>query len=67
MTISSSQRSPNSPGDVDAWLVRKSHAGFENGLAAADEIRMLVAVESDTMTEAVREELVVGTVAAIGR
>src|SRR5512134_2328549 len=33
--------------DVDTRLVGEGHAGFEHGLTAADEVRMLVAVEAD--------------------
>ena len=47
-------------GDVDAGLVGKSHVGFENGFAAAHEVRMFVAVEPDAMPEAVGEEFIVG-------
>src|SRR3989442_1950237 len=50
-------------GNVDAWLVGKGHARLEDGLAAADEIRMLVAVEANAVAEAVRGEFVVGAVA----
>jgi len=46
-------------GDVDAGLVREGHTGFEDGGAATDEIRILVAIETDAMAEAVGEEFVV--------
>src|SRR2546425_4379935 len=47
-------------GNVDAWLVGKGHARLEDGLAAADEIRMLVAVEANAVAKAVGERFVVG-------
>jgi len=49
-------------GDVDAGFVGEGHAGFEYGLAAVDEIGMLVDVQADTVAEAVSEEFVAGTV-----
>ena len=49
--------------DVDAGLVGEGHAGFEDGFALVDEIRMFVDVEADAMAEAVREEFVPGAVA----
>src|SRR5262249_1005594 len=52
-------------GDVNAWLVGKGHAGFEDGLAAADEVGMLVTVEADAVTQAMSEEFVVGAEAAV--
>jgi len=52
-------------GDIDAGLIRKRHAGFENGFAATHKIGMLMAVESDAVAEAVGEEFVVWAVAAI--
>jgi len=50
--------------DVDAGLVRKSHAGRENGFAAAHEIGMLVAIEADAVAEAVGEIFVPGSEAS---
>jgi len=53
-------------GDVNAGLVGKSHAGFEDGLAGADEIGMLVAIEADAVADAVGEEFVVGAKSGAG-
>src|SRR6266702_6992347 len=53
-------------GNVDAWLVGKGHARLEDGLAAADKIRMLVAVEANAVAEAVGEEFVVGAETGAG-
>ena len=53
-------------GDVDAGLVGKSHAGFEDGFAGADEIGMLVAVKADAVPNTVGEEFVVGAEASLG-
>ena len=47
-------------GDVDAGFVGEGHAGLEDGFAAANKIRMLVAVEADAVAEAMDEELVAG-------
>ena len=52
--------------DVDAGFVGEGHAGFENGFAAVDEIRMLVDVEADAVAEAMGEEFVVRAVAGAG-
>ena len=57
---------PKFPGDVDAGLVGKRHAGFEHGFAAAHEVRMLVAVEADAVAEPMREEFVIGAIAGAG-
>ena len=53
-------------GDVDAGLVGKGHAGFEDGGAAANEIGMLVAVEADTVAEAMGKEFIAGAIAGGG-
>lgn len=45
--------------NVDTGLVREGHAGFEEGLAAADEIGMFVAIEAEAVAHAVGEEFVV--------
>ena len=50
-------------GDVDAGLVGEGHAGFEDGFAGVDQIRMLVDVEADAVAEAMSEEFVAGAVA----
>ena len=57
---------PKFAGDVDAGLVGKRHAGFENGFAAAHEVGMLVAVEADAVAEPMREEFVIGAIAGAG-
>ncbi len=46
-------------GDVDAGLVGEGHAGLEDGCAAADEVRMLVAIEAEAVAYAMGEEFVV--------
>jgi len=51
-------------GDVDAGLVGKGHARFEDGCAATDEIGMLVAVEADAVAEPMSEEFVARAVAS---
>src|SRR2546422_10478200 len=53
-------------GNINAGLVREGHARLEDGLAAADKIRMLVAVEADAVAEAVGEEFVIGAEACAG-
>ena len=52
--------------DIDARLVGEGHAGFEDGVVAADEIGPLVAVHADAVAEAVGEVFVVGAVAGVG-
>src|SRR5690349_11387172 len=53
-------------GNVDSGLVGKRHARLKNGFAAAHEIRMLVAVEPESVADAVREIFVIGSVAGAG-
>ena len=50
-------------GNVDAGFIGEGHAGFEDGFAGVNEIRMFVDVEADAVAEAVREEFVAGAVA----
>src|ERR1700676_1283223 len=53
-------------GDINPRLIGKSHARFQGGFAAADEIRVLGAVEADAVAETVGEEFVVRAVAGVG-
>src|SRR2546426_12537680 len=53
-------------GNINAGLVREGHARLEDGLAAADKIRMLVAVEADAVAEAGGEEFVIGAEGCAG-
>src|SRR5256885_8297714 len=53
-------------GNVNSRLVRKRHACFQYGFAAAHKIRMLVPVEPDAVSQAVREKFVVRPVARAG-
>src|ERR1700676_1569110 len=53
-------------GDINAGLVGKSHAGFENGLAASHKIGMLVAVEADAVAQPMSEKFIVRTIAGGG-
>jgi hypothetical protein len=48
-------------GDVDAGLVGKGHAWFEDGFAAVNEIGMLVDVEADAVADAMSEKFVAGS------
>jgi len=48
--------------DVDPRLIGEGHTGLENGFAAANQIRMLVAVEANTMAQTVSEEFIVGSI-----
>src|SRR5205814_9419847 len=53
-------------GNVNSRLVRKRHACFQYGFAAAYKIRMFVAVEPDAVSQAVREKLVVRAIPRAG-
>ena len=52
--------------NINSRLIRKGHARLENGLAASNQIGVLVAVEANAVAQAVGEELVVGAIAGAG-
>src|SRR6266581_4383016 len=51
--------------NVNSRLIRKGHPGFKHSLASPNQIRMLVSIQSDPVSEPVREKLVVGAEARI--
>ena len=53
-------------GEINPRFIREGHARFENGLAAAYEVRMLVAVKADAVPQSMREGLVVWPEPGIG-
>ena len=55
MCQQSSSRTPNLPGNVDARLVGKAHAGRQRRRLAVDQIDRLVAFHADAVAGAVRQ------------
>src|SRR5437762_13387818 len=51
---------------VNPRLIRKGHAWLQDSFAAAHKVRMLVSVQADAMSQAVREGLVVRPEPGIG-
>src|SRR3989442_7424194 len=51
--------------NVNSRLIREGHAGFKHRLASPNQIRMLVPIQPDPVSEPVREKLVVGAEARI--
>src|SRR5947209_243362 len=51
--------------NVDAGLIAERHVGRKDGRVAAHEVRPLMAVHAHSVTDAVGEVLVIGTVASV--
>src|SRR5882724_11881175 len=48
--------------NINSRLIRKRHARFQHGFAAANQVGMLVAIESNSVAQTMRKEFVIGTI-----